>query len=605
MKKLFLLVALFSLLVSGCGGEGSSGGGDNPTGKETNAFSKTCADVLVSFSEDSFASRSREQDQGAEITRVILDVKEGSTYLVQEQVLVKVGGAWTGTLSGLPIGPTLSFLVRAYDSTGSEIFQGGTERILTGNHDLISISLSPVYNEAFLIPKISEIQITPQIPLAISQAAKIIIFVGGTAEETLSYQIFEGKKSERKCREEETFDPPSGTITLQDDGTGVIEIDYRAPARPGNYYYTIAVTNEQNNTAETEFEITVSNPEDGETGVEPVTPVDPRLNLSFAPVVTSLKAKQSGTTIIWTAIVDTGAQASSNARSNTSTQADDAVNKGLKYQWSYDGGLEFKNSRSNPAVMLGYSPSAEGILTLTVSGPGGSTTISYNLPCGQFPDLSGSSGPCDTPGSGLPDDDTQEPPAGDDPAADIAEIVVSGLTDVRDIWISNQYDNNEDGSSKLKVAKLGENRSHALIRFNIEELPREVSSAVLYLYCFHTTNPNGSGNGNCNGKENGSGGNKAGCLTSMYLDMVTSSWNESTGWSGKPAFMKIGTVPAPAAHSRIAIDITSLYRKWKAGACPNYGIQLRLTQNGNGVNEFCSSSFQENPSLGPKLVVTP
>ncbi|MEW6379807.1 MAG: DNRLRE domain-containing protein [bacterium] len=629
------MVALLSLFISGCGREGNSGSSGDPTGKGINAFSKTSADVVVSFPEDSFASRAKEQEQGAEVTKVILEVKEGSTCLIQDQALVKIDGAWTGTLSDLPIGPPLTFLVRAYDSSGTEIFQGSTDQILTGNNDLVSISLSPIYDGAFLLPKISQIQITPQPPLAISQTAKITVLVGGNAGQTISYRLLEGKNSERKCREEETFDPCSGTITVQADGSGVIEIDYRAPGRTGDYYYTIAVTNEQNNTAETEFKITVSNPEDGDTGeengdsgVEPGTPVDPQLYLSFAPVVTSLKAKRSGTDIIWTAIVDTGAQAGSSARSSTSTQADAAANEGLKYQWSFDGGLEFKNGSSNPAVMLGYSPSSEGVLTLTVYGSGGSTTITCNLPSGQFPDFSGSS---DAPGSDLPGDDIQDPPADDDPPA---EIVVSGLTDVQDIWISNQYDNNEERDSKLKVGKLGENRSYTLIRFNIEELPQEVSSAVMYLYCFHTTNPNGtsisngdrkctgkenssggssSSNGNSNGNSkksgngdnNGNGGSKTGYLTSMYLDMITSPWNENTGWFSKPASMKIGCIPAPAAHSWIAIDITPLYRKWKAGVCPNYGIQLRLTQNGDGVNEFCSSSFQENPSLGPKLIVTP
>ena len=368
--------------------------------------------------------------------------------------------------------------------------------------------------------------------------------------------------------------------------------------------------------AESEFKITVSDLEDDETEVEPEMPVDPQFKLSFAPVVRSIKAKQSGTNIIWTAIVNTWIQSSSSAQVNKCTQTDAGPNKELKYQWSFDGGLEFKNSSSNPSIMLDYSPSVEGILSLTVSDHNGSTTITCNLPSGQFPAFSD---PSDPPDSDLPGDDTQDPPTEDDSPA---EIVVSGLTNVQDIWISNQYDNNEERDFKLKVGKLGENRSYALIRFNIEELPQEVSSAVMYLYCFYTTKPNGNcnssrkcaGNGNSNGdnngnsnenyNNNGNSSSKEKCLTSMCVDMITSPWDESTDWYIKPSSMKIGTTLAPDAHSWIAIDITPLYLRWKEGTCPNYGIQLRLNQNGKGVNKFYSSFFQEDPSLGPKLIVT-
>ena len=670
MKKLFVMVALLSLLVSGCGGggDGSSGSEDSTaTGGEKIAFSRSSAvDISVGFPEEGVSlSRAKDQDLGlaAEVEKVILDVKEGETYYLREQVLTRSGNTWSGTLSNLPVGPTLTFIARAYDSSGNKILQGSTDQVLTGEHDLINISLSPVYDGAFLLPKISQIQINPSARLEVSQTAKILISVGGNFEETVSYRLSGSKNSGSENREGGTLTPCSGTITLEEN-TGTIEIDYRAPERPGTYRYTIAVTNEQNNTVETDFEITVDSTAAAEPGEGSPDSSNPKINVRFAPVITSLKARQSGSTIIWTAIVDKGTGKCSadsctvsNCMANgcpansctadnctadnctvsnctvssctadnctvtncavTNCTTDTCANGGLKYHWSFDGGLEFKDCSTNPAIMVNYDPSIQGILTLTVQGCGGSTTISYNLQSGQFPAPSGN-------GSG---DDTQDAPSEQAPPTKI--VLQADLSEVQDKWISNQYDNNEATVSKLKVGKSGENQSRALIRFNLDGLPEKVSSAIVYLYCFHTTNPTGNGNinvvnGNVNGISNGivnvdgNGNGSRKCpasngsgneknltsLTSMYVDMVTSIWDENTGWSTKPSFMKVGTIPAPVAHSWVAVDITPLYLKWKMGAYPNYGIQLRLNENGNGVNEFYSSSFMENTSLRPKLVVTP
>jgi hypothetical protein len=90
----------------------------------------------------------------------------------------------------------------------------------------------------------------------------------------------------------------------------------------------------------------------------------------YAPSVTGLSGQREGNNVVWTAAV-----------------SDDGPAGELSYLWSYGGGLSFGDASTNPALLQGYDETATGTITLTVTdGDGLSTTVSFQLPAGLFPD---------------------------------------------------------------------------------------------------------------------------------------------------------------------------------------------------------------------------
>ena len=164
-------------------------------------------------------------------------------------------------------------------------------------------------------------------------------------------------------------------------------------------------------------------------------------------------------------------------------------------------------------------------------------------------------------------------------------VLQPGPADGTDVWITSYYSYGDDygvDDDKLQVGGWSD-LYYTLLRFNLSALPAHASSAQLYLYAY----PRGD----------------ASVPVSMYLDQVTTSWNESTGWHTRPAATYLRTLPAPIVNSWYLIDVTDLYNAWQSGT-PNYGVQLRPTSNANQFSMFHSSDYMADPSLRPKLVVT-
>ncbi|MFA6131338.1 MAG: DNRLRE domain-containing protein [Patescibacteria group bacterium] len=155
-----------------------------------------------------------------------------------------------------------------------------------------------------------------------------------------------------------------------------------------------------------------------------------------------------------------------------------------------------------------------------------------------------------------------------------------------DVWITSMYsydDNYGVDNTVLQVGGFGD-QYYSLIRFNTSQAPLHTTSAVVYLYAIprgDTSSPIG-----------------------MYVDRVTSWWDESVGWNEAPSAVLLNSLPTPMRNEWYAIDITDTYNCWQSGECPNYGIQLRPTKVFNNFNVFYSSDYMENPSLRPKLVIT-
>ncbi|MBI5665286.1 MAG: DNRLRE domain-containing protein [Nitrospirae bacterium] len=167
----------------------------------------------------------------------------------------------------------------------------------------------------------------------------------------------------------------------------------------------------------------------------------------------------------------------------------------------------------------------------------------------------------------------------------VETVVQPGPVDGTDVFVTNVFYGGGANDSSLRVGGFGDTY-YSLITFNLSQLPSYADSATIYLYC--RSHPNGD----------------CGSLaTSMYLDRVTSSWDESTKWGNKPSYSNLGTIAAPTSDSWYAIDVTNLYNSWQSGSYGNYGIQLRPTAISNNWNVFNSSDYTDDPSLRPKLVV--
>ena len=155
----------------------------------------------------------------------------------------------------------------------------------------------------------------------------------------------------------------------------------------------------------------------------------------------------------------------------------------------------------------------------------------------------------------------------------------------QDVWITSVFSYNDNfgvNDESLQVGGWGD-LYYSLLRFDITSLPPVASSAKLVLQPF-------------------SRGDASRPVT-MMLYRATAPWTEESGWFDQPSAEVEQQLPAPVAGSPFTIDITSLYNRWRSGAMPNFGLELRPTSNDNRFNVFRSSDYVLDPSLRPKLVV--
>ena len=259
-------------------------------------------------------------------------------------------GVWRGSIPDLPIGPVLTFTVIAYDVADDEIFSGVTIQALTGAGDDVSVSLEPVEDVGIItFPIITQIARAGEMVNG-SVGNSVSVDVRGSADEQLSFAFSSGGGS---------FTPASGTVGLPSSGVGTFVSGYDAPVAIGEYTQSVRVENSQGNAVRTNFTMLV---------VYGTTTVG--IEVSFAPSVIGLSGQRIGDVVIWEAKI-----------------TDDGPAAELVYLWEYDGGMEFADGMQNPAELLGYDETQNGTITLTVTdGDELSTTISFGLETGLFPD---------------------------------------------------------------------------------------------------------------------------------------------------------------------------------------------------------------------------
>ena len=264
--------------------------------------------------------------------------------------LVENGGAWTGTVESLPVGPSLTFRAEAFIG-GTLAFSGTTVTVLTGSSDIIAIALAPEDDGTTItFPIIAAITLPAEIVRGTDEPISVDVI--GSSNETLDFALTASGGGD--------FAPPAGSIVLPGSGSGAIVASYLAPSAVGNYPNTIRVTNSIGMAVITGFDTTV---------VHALS--DAGITTLFAPVVTGISAERSGSEVTWEAF----------------THDDGTV---VSHAWSFNGSpaASFVDPLANPAVLGGYDETITGTIELTITDDDGlQTTVSFALVSGQFPDV--------------------------------------------------------------------------------------------------------------------------------------------------------------------------------------------------------------------------
>ena len=275
--------------------------------------------------------------------------------------LTDAGGVWEGVIAGLPIGPELTFTVTGYDAAAAAIYEGTVQQALSGTSTALTVPLSPVTEpgDELLFPIIT----------GITRASSVEALASSTVTVTMTASANEDLEA-MFTAEAGSFTPTVQTVTADGAGSADASVTYTAPSNTGSYTHSVKVVNSQGNSVAASFTVEVVASSNGEAA----------LQTTFAPSVTALHAGRSGSTVSWEAVV-----------------ADDGLPEELGFAWAFSqsggtAGAAFSgDATTNPAALTGYDETVTGTVTLTVTDatvPAPlSTTVSFGLVAGQFPDV--------------------------------------------------------------------------------------------------------------------------------------------------------------------------------------------------------------------------
>ena len=164
----------------------------------------------------------------------------------------------------------------------------------------------------------------------------------------------------------------------------------------------------------------------------------------------------------------------------------------------------------------------------------------------------------------------------------------------KDIWTTSMYSFAPGGggpggglhNENLEVGGWGD-WYYSLIQF---EIPKSINAPVSFVGLLLYAKPSG------------------GQPVPLFLDRILTPWGWKEGdrlwWKDKPEVTpQYGSpLPAPEPDKWYVIDMTTLYRWWTSGTFPNYGIQLRPSENWNQKDIF-SSSLDSDVTRRPRLIV--
>lgn len=310
----------------------------------------------------------------ADVKAIRISVKEQSSgnVLYINFDLNYSAGAWTGTLPFLPKNVALFFEAKAYGAPGTNtpaplLFGGTVTQTLTKDADPVVFTLSPDNNgRTIKLPRIQKISVPSA--LGSDQSGNVTFAVEATTGETLQYVITAAANGG-------SFYPVSGAITLTNT-TGSFVSQYVSPSvtTETTFEHTVQVTNEAGHSVSTTFKTKVK-PTGSTNGIKDTT-----LSVLFNPVINSVSAQRLREPNI-------------NDVEFTASVTDDGAPSALTYAWKFtatEGAptdpLFDLGGTTNPATLKNYTALVQGTVELKVSDATGTTTLSYKLSPGQFPD---------------------------------------------------------------------------------------------------------------------------------------------------------------------------------------------------------------------------
>src|SRR3989338_1519283 len=177
-------------------------------------------------------------------------------------------------------------------------------------------------------------------------------------------------------------------------------------------------------------------------------------------------------------------------------------------------------------------------------------------------------------------------------SAQVTQTVILTDTNAEDVQV-NQF--NAFPTGGLCYGLVTATKPHrSFLKFDIASLPSSVEKVELRLVSgFATTTAT---------------------TRTVTLRSVTSAWSESTTWSTQPATEStiIASAAVQAAGEVERLDITSVYREWKAGTRQNLGLAfIDSTETGTlAPDAKCFTSSDSNIGTGdpatlrPQLIIT-
>ena len=253
---LLALLACASLLIAACGQGGSTSDGASAPLYPTTDVSIT-AGGPTAFPQSLEQAYQQEVFAGSfsNVTQVTVTVSGEDMFGTPQANLVTTnlglkGKVWSGSVAGLPIGPTLTFTVNGYSASGAVLFSGAASQVLSSSTKKVGVDLSPVDDgQPFDFPVATSLTVPATVTHGTT--ASVSLGVSGTPNETLSY-VF------KPANGSGSFTPSSGTLTLPISGTGTIISTYKAPTKAKTASVTFTLTNSQSNSIQVAFNIVVN-----------------------------------------------------------------------------------------------------------------------------------------------------------------------------------------------------------------------------------------------------------------------------------------------------------------------------------------------------------
>jgi hypothetical protein len=175
-------------------------------------------------------------------------------------------------------------------------------------------------------------------------------------------------------------------------------------------------------------------------------------------------------------------------------------------------------------------------------------------------------------------------------------VLQPGPDTSQDIWATDTYSYAPGGGGpgggladeRLRVGGFGDTYI-SLIQFNLRDMPKSASSAVISLYDYRSDGTR---------------------TTSMSLFRNTKPWNwkvagtgqdrERLWWRDLPSVVPLSATPlrAPELDAWYDIDVTVLYNSWQSGSVRNFGIQLTPLSTSDTWSVFHSSRYWQTHHCG-------